>query len=107
MVRRKQEIITLKVDSSLLEAMRGVRNRSDFVRGAILAALDGACPLCMGTGVLTPRQKEHWEAFAKTHPIRECPDCHELQMTCGRGGRAARPAPTHRRRARVAKERAV
>ena len=100
MVRRKQEIITVKVDTSLLEAMRGVRNRSAFIRGAILSALDGACPLCMGTGVLTPRQKEHWAAFAKTHPIRECPDCHELQVTCGRGGRTG-ASPAHGRRGRT------
>jgi hypothetical protein len=91
MLRRKQEVITLKVDGSLLKAMKGIRNRSGFIRDAILAALHSACPLCMGAGTLTPEQKAHWDVFERTHPIRECPSCHELRLTCGRGS-AAGPA---------------
>ena len=78
----KQEVISFKVDDSLAEAMRGVPNRSDFIRSAILAALDGVCPVCMGTGILGPLQKQHWEAFAASHPMIECPDCHEQHLTC-------------------------
>ena len=97
MNKNKQEIITFKVDEALLEAMKGISNRSRFIRDAILAALDGACPLCMGAGTLTPEQKNHWDAFARNHPVRECPDCHERHLTCihgpGQGGSAngARP----------------
>ncbi len=78
----KQEVISFKVDDSLIEAMRGVPNRSDFIRSAILAALDGVCPVCMGTGILGPRQKQHWEAFATSHPMMDCPDCEGRHMTC-------------------------
>ena len=84
MAGKKQEVITLKVDQSLAEALGGVSNRSEFIRDAILAALDNVCPLCMGTGILTPQQKEHWTKFARDHSVRQCPDCHELHLTCER-----------------------
>lgn len=80
--RAKQEIITFKVDEPLMELLRGIENRSEFIRQAILSALENACPLCKGAGVLTPKQKEHWEEFARLHPIRECGDCHELHLVC-------------------------
>jgi len=89
MAKRKDEIITLKVDEALREAMAGVPNRSQFIRDAILAALESVCPLCMGTGILSPRQHEHWREFSATHAMRECPDCHEVHLTCSKGaGRA-------------------
>lgn len=80
-----QEIITFKGDPSLVEAMKGVPNRSEFIRAAILAALDGACPLCKGTGILTPEQRRHWRAFAADHTVKECDQCHALHVVCGKG----------------------
>ena len=81
--RRKGEIITFKADDSLLKAMRGVPNRSEFIRSAVLAALDSVCPVCRGTGVLTPNQRKHWKAFAASHSIEECDECHEVRLVCG------------------------
>ena len=78
----KLETITFKSDPSLLEAMKGIANRSEFIRSAILAALDGACPLCKGTGILTPEQRRHWKAFAADHPVKECGQCHALHVVC-------------------------
>lgn len=90
--RGRQEIITFKGDASLVEAMRGIPNRSEFIRAAILAALDGACPLCKGTGILTPEQRRHWRAFAADHPVEECEECHALHVVCAKRpkGRAAK-----------------
>ena len=82
MNKNKQEIVTFKVDGSLLEAMNGISNRSEFIRTAILAALDSACPLCNGTGILTPNQKRHWEAFAEHHAIDQCGKCNERHLVC-------------------------
>ncbi len=84
MARRniKDEIVTFKVDQSLLEAMRGVPNRSHFIRTAILAALDSVCPVCKGSGILTPNQQRHWEAFAADHALEECDHCHEVRLVC-------------------------
>ena len=81
----KQRIVTFKVDESLLDELQGMPNRSEFIRAAILSALDNACPLCRGTGVLTPRQKKHWEDFGESHTIEECDECHELHLVCANG----------------------
>jgi hypothetical protein len=85
MDRRKSEIVTFKVSGSLLRAMRGIPNRSEFIRSAILTALDSKCPLCSGTGILTPSQKQHWDDLEADHSIEECRDCHELYLVCEKG----------------------
>ena len=78
----RSTIITFKADESLVEAMEGVHNRSEFIRAAILAALDGACPLCSGTGVLSPRQREHWREFSTTHRVVRCSECQSDHLVC-------------------------
>jgi len=80
---KKLEIITFKVDEALRRAMQGVQNRSEFIRAAILAALDSVCPLCKGSGILTADQRKHWETFSKDHPLRQCDDCHAFHLVCG------------------------
>ena len=79
---RKEEVITFKVDESLSEAMSGIRNRSEFIRRAILSALDSTCPLCQGTGILTPSQREHWHEFSEHHHVEQCDSCHEAHLVC-------------------------
>jgi len=83
--KQKGEVISFKAEASMLEAMKGVPNRSAFIRAAVLSALDSACPLCGGTGILSPNQKRHWEQLAPDHPVEECGRCHELRMVCSRG----------------------
>jgi hypothetical protein len=80
--QRKQDIITFKVDGPLREAMHGIPNRSEFIRAAILAALDSVCPLCKGTGILTPDQRKHWLEFTAHHALAECQDCHAVHLVC-------------------------
>ena len=80
----KHEVITFKADASLTEAMRGISNRSSFIRDAILAALDNVCPLCRGTGVLTTGQRDHWVSFAADHSLAQCEQCHGVHLTCTR-----------------------
>jgi hypothetical protein len=82
MKRKKSEIVTFKADESLLEALKGVSNRSEFIRGALLAALDSNCPLCGGTGLLSPNKKRHWEGFTRDHSLEECENCHEVRLVC-------------------------
>ena len=66
--------------------MRSVENRSEFIRSAILTALQSGCPLCKGSGVLTPDQRRHWDAFAANHKLAECGNCHAVHLVCGAGG---------------------
>ncbi len=95
--RPKETVVTFKADPSLLTALRSVPNRSEFIRGAILAALGSFCPLCGGTGVLTPNQRRHWEAMAACHPLQECHDCHEVHIVCEHG-EGHNHQPSHKRR---------
>jgi len=85
MKKNKSEIITFKVDESLMEAMKRIPNRSEFIRNAILNALDSVCPLCGGTGIMSPNQKEHWSNFMKDHVFLKCQECHEYHLACTRG----------------------
>jgi len=82
--KRKSEIVTFKADPSLLEALEKIPNRSEFIRAAILASLDSTCPLCQGTGILSPSQKMHWETFAADHTIEECKECNEIHLVCSK-----------------------
>ena len=80
--RSRQEIVTFKADRSLVEALAGISNRSEFIRSAVFAALENICPMCKGRGLLTPNQRTHWEAFAADHGLAECDDCHEFHLVC-------------------------
>jgi len=84
---KQQGIVTFKAEASLLEALRAIPNRSAFIRSAVLTALENMCPLCQGTGILTPEQKTHWASFAKHHAVQECSDCHEWYLVCHREGK--------------------
>lgn len=83
----RQEIVTLKVDAGLAQALRAMPNRSDFIRRAMLKELDNACPLCQGSGVLSVAQRRHWNRFARRHPLVHCGACDAYHLVCRRGRR--------------------
>lgn len=85
MPKSKQSIVTFKADETLVDALAGIENRSAFIRNAILAALENACPLCLGSGILSPMQRAHWEDFCRDHAVEECDECHERHLTCAAG----------------------
>lgn len=80
-----QKVITFKVPEALEEAMKGIPNRSEFIRTAILAALNQLCPLCKGSGILEPNQQKHWVEFTRDHSVEECVQCSALHLVC-KGG---------------------
>ena len=84
----KDEVITFKAGASLAGAIRRLPNRSEFIRAAILSAMEHACPLCQGTGILTPEQKKHWDTFARHHSVKQCRQCDAVYLECGTGHRA-------------------
>ena len=79
---RKEVTVTFKADEKLLQALDGIPNRSAFIRDAVLSALNNLCPLCRGSGILTPEQKIHWNEFSRKHHIEECVDCHARYLVC-------------------------
>ncbi len=90
--KRKQEVITFKVDDRLSKAMRGIPNRSEFIRSAIQAALVSTCPLCGGSGSLTPDQWKHWQEFAQSHAIEQCRECAAVHLVCTAKAHPAEPS---------------
>jgi hypothetical protein len=78
----KNEIITFKVDDSLAQLIHRLPNKSEFIRQAVMAALENTCPLCQGTGSLSLDQKKHWDEFASHHQIEQCHDCNAIHIHC-------------------------
>ncbi len=83
-LKEKQDVITFKVPESLREAMKGIPNRSEFIRSAVAAALDSICPLCKGSGVIMPAQRPHWESFFREHHFEQCSTCNAVHVVCDR-----------------------
>jgi hypothetical protein len=81
-MNKKQEVITFKVDKDLLEMIKKIPNRSEFIRTAILSAMGTVCPLCSGNGILTPNQKRHWDDLSVHHSMKNCSECHERVLFC-------------------------
>jgi hypothetical protein len=79
---KKQDIVTFKVDEHLYKIIQEIPNRSEFIRSAILTALDSICPLCNGSGTLSPNQKQHWKDFSARHSIETCDHCNERFIVC-------------------------
>lgn len=79
---KKQETVTFKVDAALAEALKEIPNRSEFIRAAVLVALENGCPLCQGTGILTPEQREHWRSFVVNHSVERCATCNAVHLVC-------------------------
>lgn len=77
-----QSTITFKVEEQLAQSLRGIPNRSAFIRNAILSALGNLCPLCQGSGVLDPGHRQHWEKIRATHPIEQCGECGTTGIVC-------------------------
>ena len=82
MVMAREHVVCFKVDAATAEAMQGIPNRSDFLRAAVLAALSNTCPVCRGTGHLSPRQMSHWRTFAVAHAFEKCSECREYHWVC-------------------------
>ncbi len=80
--KKKEEIVTFKADPSLLEELNKLPNKSEFIRRALLRALGNECPLCNGTGILTPNQLKHWQEFQDHHHAIKCSSCNEVHLTC-------------------------
>ena len=79
---RKLEVVSFKAELPLVEALEAMPNRSEFIRNALLTALDGSCPLCGGTGMLNASQRRHWDAFIKKHKLKRCKECKGLTISC-------------------------
>ncbi len=82
MTRKKDDVISFKADETLAHILQHLPNRSEFIRSAILRALDATCPLCQGSGVLSKNQQKHWLDLARSHFLHRCEQCDEVIIVC-------------------------
>lgn len=82
MKHKKKETITFKVDTALAELLESVPNKSEFIRNSLIKAFEKSCPLCLGSGILTPEQCNHWAAFVTDHTVTRCEECNALHLVC-------------------------
>jgi len=85
-MKRKERVITFKVDEKLAEDLDKISNKSDFIRKALETALAGKCPLCNGMGVLTHEQQKHMQHFFTLHSLEKCQECDAVHFVCQTGG---------------------
>jgi hypothetical protein len=88
---RKPILVALKVDAETAAALDAVPNKSEFIREALRARLEEACPLCSGSG-RRPPAPAHLPGRRHLHavPRARCSDC-------GREGPVLSDAPTRDR----------
>lgn len=82
----KPSVISFKADDAMSEALEKIPNKSEFIRAAVLAALDENCPFCGGTGTLNPHQRKHWASFLKDHRLEHCKECNGVRILCCKHG---------------------
>lgn len=78
----KERVFTSKTDEQLAGLLDQLPNRSEFIRKALLTAMNRHCPLCHGSGILTAEQQTHLEHFLATHSLEKCTSCNAIHFTC-------------------------
>ena len=82
MEKKKERVFSFKADGDLSTALENTPNRSEFIRKALLAALEHECPLCKGSGVLSLEQGKHLEHFLTLHALTRCEECQAVHFVC-------------------------
>jgi hypothetical protein len=88
MKKSRERIFTFKTDEQLAGQLDRIANKSEFIRKAILAALEHDCPLCHGAGQLSAEQRKHWNHFLTLHTLEKCDECNAVHFVCNADGRA-------------------
>jgi hypothetical protein len=72
---RKSEVVAFKVEAELADILNELPNKSAFIRKAIIAQLDMACPLCAGSGMLPKGLHDHYSTLLPKLNSRSCDGC--------------------------------
>ena len=86
----KTAVVAFKVEEELAEFLNKLPNKSAFIRKAIAAQLQMACPLCNGSGVVSRGVHDHYAPLLKNLSLRQCDGCgHSLPLPDDAGELAA------------------
>jgi hypothetical protein len=72
---QKTKIVAFKVEADLAEFLDKLKNKSDFIRKAILAQFSMACPLCTGSGVVPRGIHDHYKPVIQAENKHACSKC--------------------------------
>lgn len=86
----KTAVVAFKVEEELAEFLNKLPNKSAFIRKAIAAQLQMACPLCNGSGTVSRGVHDHFAPLLKNLHRRHCDGCgHDLPLPHDAGELAA------------------
>ena len=88
MKKPQERVFTFKTDEQLARQLDQIANKSEFSRKAIQIALEHDCPLCHGSGHLSPEQRKHWDHFLTLHTLEKCHECNAVHYICNATGQA-------------------
>ncbi|OAI38876.1 hypothetical protein AYO40_06245 [Planctomycetaceae bacterium SCGC AG-212-D15] len=71
----KTKVVAFKVEEQLADFLNKLPNKSAFIRKAIAAQLDMACPLCNGSGVVARGVHDHYAPLLKQLSHKHCDSC--------------------------------
>jgi hypothetical protein len=72
---QKRKIVAFKVEEDLAEFLDKLKNKSEFIRRAILAQFSMACPLCAGSGVVPRGLHDHYKPIIHQQNKHPCDRC--------------------------------
>ena len=76
---QKTKIVAFKVEEDLAEFLGKLKNKSDFIRRAILAQFSMECPLCTGSGVVPRGLHDHYKPIIAKENNHPCSKCKAMQ----------------------------
>jgi hypothetical protein len=72
---QKKKIVAFKVEEDLAEFLGKLKNKSEFIRKAILAQFSMTCPLCSGSGVVPRGVHDHYKPVIQKENKHPCDRC--------------------------------
>lgn len=91
---QKTKIVAFKVEEELAEFLGKLKNKSEFIRKAILAQFSMECPLCLGSGVVPRGLHNHYKPIIlkeNKHPCNKCATPLALPLNIEAASAAERP----------------
>lgn len=75
---QKKKIVAFKVEQDLADFLDKLKNKSEFIRKAILAQFSMACPLCAGSGVVPRGLHDHYKPVIHRENKHPCDRCKSM-----------------------------